>query len=240
VRRAATLSLTLVAILAAGASRAGAGGFDFRLGAFFPRANSNLFQDDAALYAPESGPLRGVKASDFIGLTGGAEYNHVLVRNVEVGFHVDGYGRTVNTRYLENVRSDGSEILQTLKLETIPIGVTLRIVPTSKRARIAPYLGAGVDAIYWRYEEYGDFIDFFTPDFPIVSDHFRSDGWAFGVHAAGGIRFYLNRDFAIVAEGRYQWAEKDMGGDFSPNEPGLVNRIDLSGVSATIGLHVRF
>ena len=31
-----------------------------------------------------------------------------------------------------------------------------------------------------------------------------------------------------------------MGDDFAPNESGLMNTIDLSGASATIGLHVRF
>lgn len=238
--RRATLGLTLVAILTAGASRAGAGGLDVRLGGFFPRGNETLFQDDRALYF--------VKTSDFNGFTGGAEYNLVLARNVELGISIDGYGKSVNTSYRDYTRPDDSEIRQTLHFETAPIGLTLRIVPTGRRAKIAPYLGAGVDAIYWKYEEYGDFICFppagggaceYT-DYKVISDHFRSDGWAFGFHAAGGIRIYLNRDFAIVAEGRYQWAKKDMGDDFSPNEPGFVNTIDLSGVSATIGLHVRF
>ena len=243
-RRAATLSLILVAILAAGASRAAASGFDVRMGAFFPRARDcgipssqpaefTLFQDDCELYF--------VSKSDFIGFTGGAEYNLVLVPNVELGFHIDGYGRSVDTSYRGYTRPDGSEIRQTLHLETLPMGVTVRIVPTSKRNKVAPYLGGGVDAVWWKYEEYGDFIDFLDPTFPIRSDHFRSDGWAFGVHAVAGIRFYLNRDFAIVAEGRYQWAKEDIfHGDFAPNGPGLVNTIDLSGVSATVGLHVRF
>jgi hypothetical protein len=31
-----------------------------------------------------------------------------------------------------------------------------------------------------------------------------------------------------------------MGGDFSPNEPGLINRLDMSGPSVTFGLHIRF
>jgi hypothetical protein len=231
--RRATLSLTVLAILAAGAGRASAGGFDVRLGGFFPRGNETLFQDDRALYL--------VQTSDFNGFTGGAEYNHVLVPNLELGVHIDGYGKSVYTSYRDYTRPDGSEIQQTLHFETLPMGVTVRIVPTGKRNKIAPYLGGGVDAIYWKYEEYGDFIDFFDPTYPITPDHFRSDGWAFGVHAVGGIRFYLNRDFAIVAEGRYQWAKEDIfQGDFAPNEPGLVNTIDLSGASATIGLHVRF
>ena len=60
------------------------------------------------------------------------------------------------------------------------------------------------------------------------------------MHAFGGVRLYVNRDFAIVGEARYLWAAKDMGGDFTPNEPGLVNRIDLSGWTWTVGVHVRF
>jgi hypothetical protein len=31
-----------------------------------------------------------------------------------------------------------------------------------------------------------------------------------------------------------------MGDDFAPNGPGLENEIDLSGWSATVGVHVRF
>ena len=122
----------------------------------------------------------------------------------------------------------------------VPLGATVRILPTSKRVKIAPYVGGGVDAVFYTYEEYGDFIDFYDPDYAIYADDFRDEGVAFGVHALGGFRVYVNRDFAIAGEARYQWSEKDMGEDFSPNGPGLVNRIDLSGWTFTLGLHVRF
>jgi len=49
-----------------------------------------------------------------------------------------------------------------------------------------------------------------------------------------------NRDFAIVGEARYLWSAKDMGDDFAPTEPGFKNRIDLSGWTWTVGVHVRF
>ncbi len=228
----AILSLTLLPLLMASAGPASAGGLDIRLGAFIPRASSNLFLDDEELYF--------VQKSDWTGFTGGAEYNHVLVDNVELGIHVDGYSRTLDTSYRDFVRPDGSEIYQTLKLNIVPFGLTVRLVPTGKRTKIAPYVGGGVDLFYWKYEEWGDFIDFFDPELPVYYDEFLSDGVTFGFHATGGVRFYLNRDFALVAEGRYQWAEADMGDDFAPNEPGLVNRIDLSGASVTFGLHVRF
>ncbi len=109
-----------------------------------------------------------------------------------------------------------------------------------------PFVGGGVDAIFYEYEERGDFVCFPPAsgacrfDYDVVPDAFKADSVAFGLHALGGMRVYLNRDFAIVGEGRYQWAGHDMGDDFAPNEPGLVNRIDLSGWTFTVGLHVRF
>ena len=236
--RRATLSLTLLALLLAGASRAGADGFDLRIGGFFPRGNETLFQDDRALYF--------VEKSDFNGVYGGIEYNRVLLDNVELGIHLDGYGRTVDTSYRDYTWDDGTEIRQSLKLTMVPLGVSLRFVPTSKRAKIAPFVGGGVDAIFYKYEEYGDFVCFPPAsgtcrfDYDIVPDAFVSESTAFGFHALGGVRVYINRDFAIVAEGRYQWATDEMGDDFAPNEPGLVNTLDLSGWTVTVGVHVRF
>jgi len=230
--RRAILSLTLLPFLMASAGPASAGGLDVRLGAFFPRANSNLFLDDEELYL--------VQKSDWVGFAGGVEYNSVLAKNLELGIHVDGYSKTIDTSYRDFVRPDDSEIYQSLRLNIVPFGLTVRLVPTSKRTKVAPYIGGGIDLFYWKYEEWGDFIDFLDPELPIIYDEFYSQGVAFGFHATGGVRFYLNRDFAIVAEGRYQWAEANMGDDFAPTEPGLPLRLDLSGATAYLGLHVRF
>lgn len=230
--RRAILSLTLLPLLMASAGPASAGGLDVRLGAFFPRADSNLFYDDEELYL--------VQKSDWVGFAGGVEYNQVMAKNLELGIHVDGYGKTIDTSYREFVRPDDSEIYQTLRLNVVPFGLTVRLVPTSKRTKVAPYVGGGIDLFYWKYEEWGDFIDFWDPEMAIYNDAFYSSGVAFGFHATGGVRFYLNRDFAIVAEGRYQWAEAEMGDDFAPTEPGLINRLDLSGATAYLGVHVRF
>jgi hypothetical protein len=114
------------------------------------------------------------------------------------------------------------------------------VIPTGKNSPVAPYVGVGIDAIFYSYREYGDLIDFFDPELTIYDDEIQATGAALGVHAVAGLRVYLNHDVAIVGEGRYQWAKKDMGDDFAPNEPGLVNRIDLSGASFTVGLHIKF
>jgi hypothetical protein len=239
--RRAMAGLGLI-LLVAGAGRAEAGGVDLRVGGFFPRMRDcgatapnpeyTLFRDVCDLYFVGKG--------DFDGVYGGIEYNQVLTDYVEVGVHYDYYARTKDTSYRDYTRPDDTEIMQTLRLRVAPLGVTVRILPASKKHNIVPYVGGGVDALFYKYEEYGDFIDFFDPELPILADHFVSESTAFGYHALGGLRVYLNRDFAIVGEGRYQWAKKDMGEDFAPNESGLINTIDLSGPSFTVGLHVRF
>jgi hypothetical protein len=241
--RRTILSLILLPLLFVGASRADAGGVDLRIGGFFPRgrdcgvpsnqrAEYTLFQDDCDLYF--------VQPSDFDGVYGGIEFNQVLTNYVEVGVSYDYYSRTTDTSYRDYTRPDGGEVQQSLRLRMAPLGLTVRLMPTSKKAKLVPYIGGGIDALFYKYEEYGDFIDFFDPDLAITPDHFVSESTAFGYHALGGFRAYINRDFAIVGEGRYQWGKDDMGEDFAPNEPGLVNTIDLSGWSFTVGVHVRF
>jgi len=234
VRRAtAFVTLALATALLAAAAPSHAGGLDLRIGAFFPQAKSNLFDDAATLFFVDP-------KKDFRGVTGGIEYSTVLTDNVELGLSLDGFDRMHGTSYRDYTHPDGGEIRQTLKLSIVPLGATIRFVPTGRRVAVAPYLGVGADLFYWRWREDGDFIDFGDPSNPIVADSFRSDGWKAGFHVTGGLRFRVTHDFAVVAEGRYQRAKARMGGDFAPNGPGLENEIDLSGFSATVGVHVRF
>lgn len=251
--RRAFFSLLLLPLLLGASSPASAGGFDVRVGGMVPRANDcgrpldeptryTLFQDICDLYIVPDEGFRSLAKEDWRGVTWGLEYNHVLTDFLEVAFHVDSYQKTVDTSYRDWERpDDGGEIFQSLRLNIVPTGVTLQLVPTSKRARVAPFVGGGVDLVYWKYQEFGDFVDFLDPpEFPIYEDLFVSSGWTFGFHATGGVRFYLNRDFALVVRGNYQWADATMGGDFTAAPGELPFVLDLSGASVTFGLRVRF
>jgi opacity protein-like surface antigen len=214
--------------MAVSAERAAAGGLDLRAGAFFPRADSTLFDDNTELYTVDN--------DDWVGFTGGVEYNLNLSDNVELGFHVDGYSRTHDTVYRDFVRPSGREIEQTLKLTSVPVGATLKYVFNPRRGALTPYVGAGADVVFYEYEEFGDFIDFNSPDFDVFSDDFIDSSAAVGFHAVAGLRFPLGDDFSLTAEGRYLWAKTEMSEDFRV----LDNEIDLSGASATIGINLRF
>jgi opacity protein-like surface antigen len=212
--------------LVAASGPADAAGLDLRAGAFFPRADSNLFDDTEELF--------GAQKDDWIGFTGGAEYSFGVAEHLEVGFHVDYYGRQLDTFYVDFTRPNGQDIFQTLEIDTLPVGATVRYVVNPSRGAVTPYVGVGADAVFYEYKQYGDFINFFEDDLPVTSDFFVDEGTAFGFHVTAGVRFPLGDDFSIVAEGKYVWAKTDMGEDFRLNE------IDLSGPSATLGLNLRF
>jgi Outer membrane protein beta-barrel domain len=230
-----SLAFATVLLMAGAFARpASAGSLDLRVGGFFPRAESNLFVDDASLYTVNP-------KKDFDGWYGGIEYSMKIQDNLEWGIHVDGYGKHVDTFYRDYERDNGENIFQTLELDIIPVGMSLRFGPTSRRVKFAPYIAVGADAVFWQYKEYGDFVDFGDPTLPIVPDSFEASGVQPGFHGAVGFRVALSPDFFLTAEGRYLWAPLEtMGEDFSPNGPGLENEIDLSGFSVTVGLRIRF
>jgi len=228
-RAIAVLSLGLLAALPA---TAGASSLELRIGGFLPRADSNLFRDDSALYT--------VNKHDWAGVAGGAEFTFTPADHVELGLHVDGYGRRVDTTYRDYTRPSGGEILQSLKLTLVPIGATLRFLPADRSATVSPYVGIGPDLVYYKYEEFGDFIDFGDPGLSISADDFVSEGARPGFHVTGGLRVRVGHDFSILGEGRYQWAKATLGGDFRAQPGQDALRLDMSGFSAVVGLSIRF
>ena len=224
-RAGAALLLGIALVLVAPATGS-ASGVELRLGGFGPRGESDLFTDVNELF--------GAEPSDFIGFTGGLEYGIGLGDRVEIGFHLDGYGRKISTSYVDYEHADGFPITQDLQLAIVPIGASLRLMPFGRRARVSPYLTVGGGVYLYEYEEEGEFIDFFTEDLEVGFDSFVSNGAALGFHVAGGVRVALNHDFSLTGEVRYQRAEADMGDDFD------LNHIDLGGTSVTVGVHLRF
>ena len=226
-RRVCPLAACLLALSIPTQSKAG--GFELRLGGYFPRADTgaenDLFRDLDELF--------GVRGSDWDAFTGGIEISAELGSFFEAGIRADWSSRTLQTSYVDFVDADGQEIRQTLRLRLVPVGATLRLIPTGPN-RVAPYVAVGADLHYYRYEEFGDFVDFFDEDLPIVDDSFISDGTTFGWHVALGIRVPITYDISLTAEVKRQWAETEMNDDF------FQNRLDLTGTSATVGFRVRF
>lgn len=239
------MAASTLVVLSTIASSVQAGGVEVRLGGFFPAATSNIFTDANELYALRSNvPLDpdqvppGISRGDWGGLLGGAEFFGRVARNVEVGFHVDGYGQTLDTVSRDWVHPDGSDIAHKAQMRFIPVGVSIRLINTSRRARVAPYVSFGGDLVYYRYTEDGEFVNYDNPSDPVDGtffDSFHSSGWLPGAHVAGGVRFPLGDDFRFSVEGKYLWTAREF-----MNGNRYLNEIDASGFSVTGGFSVRF
>jgi hypothetical protein len=121
----------------------------------------------------------------------------------------------------------------------VPIGLSARLLPVAKRGQLAPYVAAGVDLVVWQFREHGDYFDFESRN-PFF-DRYRASGATSGLHVAAGLRIPLSYDFALTSEVRYLWTHKvTVGDDYLDQEGKGVYDIQPGGLSATLGLNLRF
>ena len=134
-------------------------------------------------------------------------------------------------------------IEQTTELRRLPLMMGLRyyLAPPGRSlgrlawvpARFAPYVTGGVGTVWYKLMQTGDFVDFQTLD--VFHTTLESNAWALAGYGAVGMEYSLNARAGLVTEARYDRAHAGMSSDFSG-----FNRIDLSGLTGTLGLMFRF
>src|SRR5262249_29854539 len=110
-------------------------------------------------------------------------------------------------------------IKQTTTFERVPLTASLKLYlrdpgRTIGRfawipSRYAPYVGAGGGALWYRFRQTGDFIDFNTTR--VFTDTFDSTGWAPTAQAFVGTDITVMPKVAITGELRYQFAKSALG-----------------------------
>lgn len=206
--------------------------FQIRLGVFLPDGGGQVWDDNAAVFT--------LDANDFDDSVVGFSYVHSLNNNLEAGFNVDFFDATVISEYRNFVDGAGFPIFHDTRLEVVPFTVDVRFLPfgrygSNNARRPVFYVGGGGGLSFWEYEEYGDFIDFASPMLDIFGADFRDSGTTTELHALAGFELPVSPSFNVLFEGRYSWADDDLGGDFA----GLGN-LELGGASVQAGAAFRF
>ncbi len=96
-----------------------------------------------------------------------------------------------------------------------------------------PYVGVAGGVVSYRFEQYGEFIDYETYD--IFEDNLLSEGRAPTIHLIGGMDFSINRHLLLVGEARYGLASAPLDSDFVG-----FSDLDLAGFQVTGGITLRF
>jgi hypothetical protein len=168
---------------------------------------------------------------DFNSASIGGEWLIPVGRYIEAGAGIAFTRRTVPTVYTKFVNANNSEIDQDLRLRTVPMAFTFRVLPLGQDVGFQPYLGGGLGVINWRYSESGQFVD--TRDRSIFNNSYAASGTETGPVAMGGIRF-AGDTLASGFEIRYQAAEADLPAPFAGT------KIDLGGWSYLFTVGMRF
>lgn len=152
-------------------------------------------------------------------------------------------GTSTRSEFRDWVDQNDLPIEQTTTLRRVPVTLTAKWYLTSRGraigrfawvpARYAPYVGIGGGAMWYRFRQSGDFVDF--TDFHVFGDTFDSSRWIRTGHAVAGLDVSLGARFFATGEGRYTLARAKLSRDFVGFDP-----IDLSGFTATAGIGVRY
>jgi hypothetical protein len=197
-------------------------------------ASSDVFDDVTTNLTLDRG--------DFSGLTVGGDLAVHVASRVDVVF-AGGYSRSNHkSEFRDFVDNNDLPIEQTTTFERIPLTANLRINLSAPGRtigslawipnRVVPYVGAGVGAMRYRFKQDGDFVDFTTN--AVRASVIESSGWALVGQAMAGVDYNFTSQLGLSLDARYLHARGELDSSFKG-----YDRIDLSGLAATVGLSFR-
>jgi hypothetical protein len=211
------------------------GFFGFRIGRFFPQADSDLFEMITNDLTLEKSDFR---AWDF-GVDGGV----ALKKRIDLIFSLDYMKRTKASEYRDYVDENELPITQTTKYEQVPLtgGIKFLLIPRGRRvgkyawlpSAVVPYIGGGAGVLWYRFQQEGDFVDEST--YEIFPAHLKSSGWTPTVYASGGADIHVFKSTFLTLDLRYVWAKPELDRDFV-----AFDALDLSGLRVLAGLQFHF
>lgn len=198
-------------------------------------AQSQIFEDSRTFFT--------LDRNDFAGGLFGAEVAFRVTERLDVALAFSTTTSKAISEYRDWEGDDGLPIRQETKFTRRPFTATMRYFlgdrgrSVSRFAwvphRFAPYVGAGGGVMWYEFVQEGEFVDFV--DLAIFDHRYTSDGTAMTGHLIAGLETSLSPRIVLDLQGRYEWAEHDMGVEWQDFDP-----IDLSGFQVSVGLAVRF
>lgn len=212
------------------------GSFTLRGGLTQPTASSDVFNDSRQFLTINRGDFLSGSVSGDIGIR--------VADRLSLQFNGGFSKRSVASEFRDWEDNDGLPIEQMTSLTRVPFMVGMRFdltAPGRKVSRLAyipskitPYVTAGGGMMWYKYRQEGSFVDFRSLD--VFDSRLESSGTTGAAYGALGADFSIRPTFAITTEVRYDMARAQMDRQSFSG----FNKIDLSGVNATVGLTFRY
>ncbi len=225
----------------------------FKVGYFFPRADSDLWQLEFDQMSFQKG--------DFQDTVFCFTYEYFLSNQVSLSLSLDGYSEKKVGTYLDYVADlvedqyyafdygQGSPISHVFTVSITPLQASIKLTPMGRRASVIPYLGGGIGAYIWTVRMQGDTIDFADPvlfwdpeieeeviGYPVYPTDIRVESkFSIGFHGFVGVMVPVANKISVEGEFKFNYAS----GNLDPHFQGFEN-FDLSGYQVTIGINYWF
>jgi len=98
--------------------------------------------------------------------------------------------------------------------------------------RVTPFVGATGGLMWYRFAQEGEFVDELAGEF--FTEEYVSSGKALTAQLLAGVEYWTSPLLGLQLEGRYQFANAELEGDFS-----AFNEIDLRGFQLMAGVSIR-
>ena len=152
-------------------------------------------------------------------------------------------GSSTNSEYRHLVDNNRLPITQTTEFRELNLsyGIRFALTPPGREisphawipAAVTPYVGAAGGAMWYKFHQAGDFVDFI--DSSVFPKTYDSRGWAPSVHVFGGVDIKVLRRLYVNAEARFLWSRATLDSAFTGFDP-----IDLTGTKVTGGIRYLF
>lgn len=184
-----------------------------------------------------------VESSDFSSPAIRTEFAVRLTERFDVSVDVTWMDTEVRSESRDFIGSDDLPIVQMTEFSQTPISFNLKYYlkdrgrPIGSLAwipeKFVPYLGTGLGIARYSFVQSGEFV--IEETLEIVNERFESSTEGRLFHLLGGVEYAFSNHALVVLDGRYRWASARMRNDWV-----AFDDIDLSGLSVSLGLAVRF
>lgn len=171
---------------------------------------------------------------DMLNLQVGIEYEKYFNQKFSFSLEAGYYEKKHYTQFRDWEYEDGNPIFHNISLEITYLEADFKIYPVGHRKAFYPYLGGGIGIYYWKYVEWGDFID--EIDEVIFEDeNAQTSTYTPGFNLKGGFVLRFKGNIGFCFEAKYQFLKGELSSFFEGFE-----KFDLNGISFSFGFNVFF
>ena len=185
-----------------------------------------------------------VESGDLAGMSIGGELGIRTTPRLDLTLAVGYNASETRSEFRHWVDTDDLPIEQTTAFTTVPVTVGVKAYLWERGRSVGrfawiprtwnPYAGVAVGFVSYRFEQWGDFVDYETRD--IFNERFYATEKGATVHFTGGMDVSVNGRLVFTGEARYGIASAPID---SPDFTGFPD-LDLNGLQITGGIGIRF